>query len=417
MFRLGIRVIGALKCVRMNPRTILHVDMDAFYAAVEQRDHPEWRGRPVIVGAPPDRRGVVSAASYEARRFGVHSAMPSRTAGRLCPSGVFCPVDMPRYAAESRRIFSIFERFTPLIEPLSLDEAFLDVTGARSLFGGGPEIARRIRAAIAAETGLTASVGVAPNKFLAKLASDLRKPDALTVVPTEPAAIAAFLRPLPVSRIFGVGRTTQAQLARLGVRLIGDLQDLAPETLARRLGRRAAQDVLALAFGRDERAVEPDADRKSIGREYTFDDDCESPAEVRKMLLALGEDVGGQLRADHLTASGVRLKLRWKDFTTITRQQSLSRPFSDDITLRRAALQLLANVPMAAPVRLVGVAVFGLAGAAGAQLTLPLDDEKASARWEKLSRSVDAVRRRYGAASLVSGVSLEPPPSKPPAGA
>ncbi len=390
--------------------------MDAFYAAIEQRDHPEWRGRPVIVGAPPDQRGVVSAASYEARRFGVHSAMPSRTAGRLCPHGVFCPVDMPRYKAVSRLVFEIFESFTPLVEPLSLDEAFLDVTGARGLFGDGPEIARRIRAAIYAITGLTASVGVAPNKFLAKLASDLRKPDALTVVPTEPEAIAAFLRPLPVARIFGVGRTTQTALSRLGVCSIGDLQDQAPETLARALGRRAAREILALAFGRDEREVEPDSDRKSIGREHTFDEDCSAPAVVRRILLLLAEDVGAQLRAKGLTASGVRLKLRWENFTTITRQQALPRHFSDDITLRRTVLRLFESAPWAGPVRLVGVGVYNLSGAGGVQLALPLDDGAMQSRWEKLSRSVDDVRRRYGGSSLISGSRLAGEAAAPPAG-
>lgn len=398
----------------MNTRTILHVDMDAFYAAIEQRDHPDWRGRPVVVGSPPDRRGVVSAASYEARRFGVHSAMPSRTAGRLCPQAVFCPVDMPRYAAVSRQVFGIFQRYTPLVEPLSLDEAFLDVSGARGLFGDGPEIARRIRAAIASETHLTASVGVAPNKFLAKLASDLDKPDGLTVVPIDPAAIAAFLRPLPVSRIFGVGRTTQAALMRLGVQSIGDLQDQAPDNLARALGRGGAQEIMALAFGRDERAVEPESDRKSIGREHTFDEDCNAPAVVRRMLLLLAEEVGAQLRAKGLTASGVRLKLRWKNFNTITRQQALPRPFSDDITLRRTALLLFEAVPRSGPVRLVGIGVYNLSGSGGGQLALPLDDVASQARWEKLSRSVDDVRRRYGGDSLVTGSRLAGDAALPP---
>ena len=398
----------------MHTRTILHVDMDAFYASIEQRDHPEWRGLPVVVGAPPDRRGVVSAASYEARRFGVHSAMPSRTAGRLCPQAIFCPVDMPRYEAVSRQVFGIFDRFTPLVEPLSLDEAFLDVTGARSLFGDGPEIARRIRAAVLAETKLTASVGVAPNKFLAKLAGDLHKPDGLTVTPTEPAAIAAFLRPLPVARIFGVGRVTQTVLTRLGIRSIGDLQDHPLESLTRALGRSAAQEIMALAFGHDEREVEPASIRKSIGREYTFDEDCSSPAEVRRMLLMLVEDVGAQLRAKNMTAAGVRLKLRWKNFTTITRQQALSQSFSDDMTLRSAALSLFDAIPWAGPVRLIGVALYNLNAGNSGQLALPLDDSVTRARWEKLSRSIDDVRRRYGAGSLISGSRLDGDAASPP---
>jgi len=236
-------------------RTILHVDMDAFFTSVEQRDRPELRGRPVVVGAPGDQRGVVAAASYEARRYGIHSAMPSREARRLCPDAVFLPVDGRRYSAASRQVFAILRRFTPFLEPLSIDEGFLDVTGSAALFGSGPQIARRIKDAIARETGLSASVGVAPNKFLAKLASDLRKPDGLTVVPESPEAIAAFLAPLPVGRVWGVGTVTRGRLEAAGIRTIGDLQCAPAARLARAVGRAAADDLARLARGEDAREI------------------------------------------------------------------------------------------------------------------------------------------------------------------
>ncbi|MDA0990535.1 MAG: DNA polymerase IV, partial [Verrucomicrobia bacterium] len=208
----------------LAPRTFLHVDMDAFFAAIEQHDNPALRGKPVVVGGPADGRGVVAAASYEARGYGIHSAMPSREAKQRCPHAIFLPNNGKRYQDVSRQIFGIFDRFTPFVEALSIDEAFLDVTGVKHLFGPGPEVARQIKVAIHAETGLTASVGVAPNKFLAKLASDLEKPDGLTVVPNERPAIAAFLAPLEVGRIWGVGKVTGAKLATMGIRTIGQLQ-------------------------------------------------------------------------------------------------------------------------------------------------------------------------------------------------
>ena len=214
------------------PRVFIHVDMDAFFAAIEQRDHPEWRGKPVVVGAPPDQRGVVSTASYEAREYGIHSAMPSSEAGRRCPHAIFVPPDMVRYEQVSAQVFAIFNRHTPYVEGLSIDEAFLEVAGSRRFFGDGREIAERIRADVRRETGLTCSAGVAPNKFLAKLGSEYRKPDGLTVLPFDRAAIAAFLRPLPVTRVWGVGKVMRAAFDRAALHTIGDLQD-APEALLR----------------------------------------------------------------------------------------------------------------------------------------------------------------------------------------
>ncbi|MBQ6103728.1 MAG: DNA polymerase IV, partial [Kiritimatiellae bacterium] len=321
---------------------ILHVDMDAFFASVEQRDRPELRGKPVIVGAGPHVRGVVSTCSYEARKFGVHSAMPSREAFRLCPQGVFVPPDMDRYMEASAKVFAIFDRYTPLVQGLSCDEAFLDVSGASLLFGDPVEIARRIRADIASELSLTASVGVAPNKFLAKLASDLHKPDGLTIVPTDPEDIRAFLAPLPATRIFGVGKVLGETLRAHGVKTIGDIQKTHPSALARWCGPTAAEALHELAFGRDGRTVETEREEKSISREHTFSVDEKDPAAVRALLLDLASDVARQVRAAGKFAATAHLKLRTDDFRTVTRQRPFDRPACDDFAYRDAASALLA---------------------------------------------------------------------------
>lgn len=388
-------------------KVILHVDMDAFYASIEQRDQPKLRGRPVIVGASPDQRGVVAASSYEARRFGVYSAMPSREAGRLCPQGVFIPPDMPRYEAVSREIMTILERFTPLIEPLSLDEAFLDVTGGQRMFGSGPEIGRRIKDTILAETGLTASVGVASNKFLAKLASDLEKPDGLTVAPSGREAVLAFLAPMSVGRVWGVGEVMRVTLERAGIRTIGDLQTTSPGKLAALIGGHLAQHLLRLAWGEDARELELDTLAKSISREYTFGADCADRRRVEAVLMELLDDVGIRLREDGRHAGVLKLKLRWKDFTTFTRQVRLPRPSNDDITLREAARKLFAIQRLIRPVRLIGVGVSSLAPMER-QLTLfDLPDPAMESR-ERLSHTVDAIRRRYGAGSIGRGAAIVP---------
>lgn len=374
--------------------------MDAFYASVEQHDHPELRGKPVIVGAPPDRRGVVSAASYEARKFGVHSAMPSREAGRRCPHGIFVPVNMKRYEEISGQVFSIFERFTPFLEPLSLDEAFLDVTGARRVFGDGPAIARKIRAAISTETGLTASVGVATNKFLAKIASDFNKPDGLTVVPADPAAIRTFLAPLPVGRLWGVGKVTQAELEKRGIRTVGDVQRIALPNLERIVGKSTAGFLKELADGLDEREVETSRQEKSISRENTFDEDTEDRAEVARVLSGLVEDVGSQLRAIGRYATGVQIKLRWKGFETITRQKKLGSGVCDDFSLLVAARELFDKEKLIKPVRLIGFGVQGLTDGTAAQLTLFDDTGDSVRKQESVSRAVDAIRRKFGPSSI-----------------
>ena len=387
-------------------RTILHVDMDAFFASVEQRDRPEYKGKPVVVGAPPDQRGVVAACSYEARRFGIHSAMPSREAGRLCPHAIFLPPNMRRYAEVSRQIGKIFERFTPLVESVSIDEAFLDVTGARSLFGDGPAIARLIQKAIRDETGLTGSVGVAPNKFLAKLASDLNKPNGLTVVPDDPAGLAAFLAPLPVGRLWGVGDKTQRLLESAGIRTIGDLRRMSGERLAALVGREAARHFARLARGEDDRDVELESEEKSISREHTFPEDASDREDIRKILVDLVEDVGTRLRAAGKYAGLARLKLRWKGFQTITRQKPFPQPACDDFTLRQHAESLFENEELIKPVRLIGFGVSNLRTTPSHQLALFDAVPGAPLKRERLSRTVDEIRRKLGPDKIRRGAAL-----------
>lgn len=392
---------------------ILHVDMDAFFASVEQRDRPELRGRPVIVGAGPHERGVVSTCSYEARKFGVHSAMPSREAYRLCPQGVFVPPDMERYHAASAAVFRIFERYTPLVEGLSCDEAFLDVSGARLLFGDAVEIARRIRADIAGELRLTASVGVAPNKFLAKLASDLRKPDALVVVPEGEEEIRRFLAPLPATRIFGVGKTTAEALRAHGIKTIGDVQAAHPAHLSRWVGESAAAALKELSFGRDFRQVETGREEKSVSREHTFPEDVSDHGLVEATLLELASDVARQVRAAGRWAATGRLKLRTDDFRTITRQARFPRPSRDDIAYRESALSLFRASRPARPVRLVGFGVSGFTETrpqAAPGLFGPDPDEAAGEKRDALFAAVDGIRAKYGDA-----VSLGLPPRRAPA--
>lgn len=375
--------------------------MDAFYASIEQRDHPEYRGRPVVVGAGPNERGVVAAASYEARRFGIHSAMPSREAARRCPHAVFAPVNMPRYVEASQQIAAILYRFTPFVEPLSLDEAFLDVTGSAGLFGDGAAIGRQIKTAIRAETQLTASVGVAHNMFLAKLASDLDKPDGLTLVPDDPAAIIAFLAPLPVGRLWGVGKVTRPKLEAAGYRTLGDIQRADPALLGSLVGRDAADHFKRLACGEDDRELELDSEEKSISREYTFDTDCESRDAIRAVLMDLVDDVGRQLRKAGRYAGLARLKLRWKGFETITRQRPLASPACDDFSLRTMAEALFDAETIDQPVRLVGFGVSRLQTEPRQQLDLFADTAgPTEAKRERLNRTVDSLRERLGDATI-----------------
>ena len=376
------------------PRAIAHVDMDAFYAAVEQRDRPELRGRPVIVGADPKGRGVVSACSYEARVFGVRSAMPISRAYRLCPHGVYLPVDMDKYARVSAEIMTLLGEFSPLVEPVSVDEAFLDLTGTETLWGAPSEGVRRIKARIRELTGLTASAGLAANKFVAKVASDLEKPDGLVVVP--PGCETEFLAPLPIGRLWGVGKATAKQLDALGVVTIGQLQRLAPAVLTARLGPHGP-DLLALAFGRDDRPVEPFSPPKSMGAETTFGRDCRDVVKLEDTLRGQAERVARELRAEGLAACRVTLKLRWADFRTLTRSHT-GDPTQDGLEIYHRAALLLSRERLIQPVRLIGVSTSTLRAQAHGQL--PLLDP-ATVRREQLARAVDRITGRFGRSAIV----------------
>jgi DNA polymerase IV len=374
---------------RGRPRpTILHADLDAFYASVEVLDDPSLRGKPVIVGGSPHERGVVSAASYEARAFGVHSAMPLRTAGRRCPHGVFLPVRPDRYREVSREVMAIFRSFTPLVEPISLDEAFLDVTASRAAFGDGPTIARSIKERVRDEVGLVVSVGVAANKLCAKVASDLEKPDALVIVP--PGTEAAFLAPLPIRRLWGVGPQLGESLRDFGVTTIGQLAALDPASLRRRFGRHGPE-LQARARGEDAGRVETLHHPKSVGHEHTFMTDTADAGKLEATLLDLADSVAGRLRHHDLAAGAVQLKLRYEGFETLTRQAPLPHQTRETDPLYETGLRLLrrALVP-GRGVRLVGLTAISLTDAQ--QLTL----FGAPERSDRLTRSIDAVRERFG---------------------
>ena len=382
-------------------RTILHVDMDAFFASVEIRDNPDLIGKPVIVGSGPQKRGVVAAASYEARSFGVHSAMPSRTAYKLCPQGVFIHPNMTKYSEASKQIMAILETFTPLIQPVSIDEAFLDVTGTLNIFGDAMTIAKRIKAAIREQTGLTASVGVAPNKFLAKVGSDLKKPDGLVVITEENKV--ETLAPLPVSKIWGVGKVTEKRLHEMSIQTIGDIQRLPIEELRQRFGNNLADHLHALALGEDNREVETGDEAKSIGSEYTFDVDTADIDKIKKSLLEQCDEVGTRLRQEHLATRTVQLKLRYADFATITRRRTLEQPTQDEMLIYKIVCQLLSVEGIEGKrIRLIGVC--------GSNLVPPevqsdLFNRTAEKR-PRLSKAIDDLRGKLGPGAIKRGTSL-----------
>ena len=381
-------------------RTILHVDMDAFFTSVEQRDRPELLGKPVVVGAPADKRGVVAAASYEARKFGVHSAMPSRTAYRLCPQAVFLRGDHAKYSRESERVMAILRQFTPLVEQVSVDEAYLDVTASLRLFGDGEQIAQAIKRRIRETTGLTASVGVAPNKFLAKLASDMRKPDGLMVITD--ADKLDLLRPLPIGRIAGIGKKTEPVFHEIGIHTIGDLQRFPIDTLRVRFGV-WADEIKARALGEDDRPVEPYGEAKSISNETTFEKDVSEMKTLERTVWELADEVGRRLRAEGVRARTVQLKLRWSDFTTLTRRMTLPEATDDEGQIAEVAIQLMRReLKEPRPVRLIGVGGQNLLRSPK-QLDL-LD--RGSNRRDDLNRVADAVRARFGAKKLRRGGEL-----------
>jgi DNA polymerase-4 len=399
-------------------RTICHVDMDAFYVSVELLRRPELVGKPVVVGGT-GRRGVVAAASYEARRFGVHSALPSAVARRRCPHAVFLPGDHTRYAEVSGQVREIFDRYTPIVEPLSLDEAFLDVTGSRRLFGTGEQIARRIRHEVAAEIDLACSVGVAPNKFLAKLASVEAKPVArpdridpgLGVVVVQPGAERDFLDPLPVERLWGVGPATLERLHRIGAQCVSELAALDEAILAAALGRHQARHLLALATGLDDRPVEPDRDVKSIGHEETYATDRHTPAELDRELVRLTDAVATRLRAAGVGGRTLTLKVRFAGFTTITRSVTSSDALDlapEILAVLRPVLEVIDPTP---GVRLLGVSASNLT-VPSRQLTLD-DVESVTPDHSATTEALDAIRDRFGADSIGPASILGPSGMQP----
>ncbi len=374
-------------------RAILHLDLDAFYASVEQLDDPSLRGKPVIVGGP-SRRGVVCAASYEARRFGVRSAMPTAEARRRCPEGVFLPPRFERYGELSERVFGVYRSYTPLVEPLSLDEAFLDVTRSRSLHGSGRDIALAVKREVRTGTGLTVSAGIAECKMAAKIASDLGKPDGLVEVPE--GGVAAFLAPLPISRLWGVGKVTEAALRRLGVATIGDLARFPEAVLVDRFGSHGGH-MKALALGDDPRPVVPDEEAKSVGAEDTFDEDLRGEEALLPHLLAQSGKVARRLRTAGLRGRTVTLKLKYADFTLVTRRCTLPAATDDGTAVFEAVRADLRRADLSRPVRLTGVSVSGFGEEEPPQLGLfeaaPAPGEAKRAR---LNAALDDLAERFG---------------------
>jgi DNA polymerase IV len=383
-------------------RAILHIDMDAFYASVEEQDRPELKGKPLIVGGTGGR-GVVAAASYAVRRFGVRSAMPMREALRRCPEAIVVPPRMDRYKEISDQVFAIFREFTPVVEGLSLDEAFLDVTASQQLLGGPEQIGAEIRRRIAAQTGLTASVGIASNKLLAKIASDLNKPDGMCRI--DAGNLREILDPLPIQKLFGVGQKTLPTVLAAGIRTFGDARTASEAVLWRAFGTHG-NAMRDRAAGLDDRPVEPEREEKSISAEETFDADIRAPAELSAQLKALADRTASRLRAHKLLAGRVSVKIRRGDFTTYTRQRALAPPTQDTATVSAAAQALLngwlASQPRAA-IRLLGVGVSDLQVLLQPDLfSGPLPDAGS-----RLDSAVDGIRDRFGQ-GLLTRASLLP---------
>ncbi len=386
-------------------RCILHLDMDAFYASVEQHDQPHLRGRPVVVGGHR-RRGVVCAASYEARAFGVHSAMPMARAVQLCPQAEVLPVRMERYRQVSRRIFAIFAQFTNQIEPLSVDEAFLDVTGSRALFGSGVEIARQIRERVRIETGLVVSAGIAPNKFLAKLASEAAKPDGLKEITAE--QIDDFLLSLPVSALWGVGRTAEEKLAAYGISTVAGLRTLSLEVLRRHFGKNGAR-LYELCRGIDARPVLSDEEIKSVGHEDTFEFDLLDPLEIRRALLSLSERVASRLRRKAMQGNRVTLKVKYADFSTITKSKTLDFGISNGSAIFQEAINLIGKTDPGMPIRLLGITLSSLEPLGSGQTDL-FEDENRD-RLYRLDQAVDKLQAKYGKKGVLRGTLLKDDPT------
>lgn len=373
-------------------RTIVHADMDAFYAAVEQLDNPEYRGQPVIVGSDPENgkgRGVVSTCSYEARRFGIHSAMPISRAWKLCPHGIYVFPRMERYMEISRKIMEVFGSFSPLVEPLSLDEAFLDCSGTERLFGDEKSLGEKIKDDVRSATGLTVSVGVAANKFMAKIASDLEKPDGLTIVPR--GGEREFLAPLPIRKLWGVGPRTAEKMERVGVRLIGDLARL-EEQVARSLFGNHGETLLRLSRGEDDRPVESGHERKSISEERTFRVDREDREEIEKVFFRLADELSRRMRKAGFQGRTVQVKIRDSSFHTITRQSTVAGSISSTDPIFHEAIRLFRKSDPGGPLRLVGI---GITGLSDLQEEPDLFSYSKREKTDKMDQVLDTLKERF----------------------
>ncbi len=385
-------------------RHIIHLDMDAFYPSVEVLDNPALKGKPVIVGGSKER-GVVSSASYEARKFGIHSAQPIAKAKRLCPDGIFLPVRMSRYQEVSMQVFEIFHRFTPLVETISIDEAFLDVTDSIRLFGPPENIAKIIKQIILTETGLTISAGVAPSKFVAKIASDIDKPDGLTVI--HPDGVRDFLDPLPVKKMWGVGKVTQLLLSRLNIHTFRDVRQAPVKVLEKKIGKHGVK-IHLLAMGVDERDVIPEHDVKSIGHEQTFLQDIISLDMLQKELLALGNKTARRMRRKGLKGKTITLKVKYSDFVQITRSATLPKSTDDAVEIYSVACRLLEKTKVTKkPVRLLGISLSQLSSLGiGTQLSL-FDQDRSSQKRQRLNTVLDSLYEKFGDESILPGTLLD----------
>lgn len=384
--------------VNIQHRWILHIDMDAYFASVEQRDQPAYRNKPVIIGGISGR-GVVSTASYEARTYGIRSAMPMSEARRRCPEGIFLTPNMDKYAHVSDQIRHIFEAFSPLVEPLSMDEAFLDVTGMEYLYTDATDIARQIKARIKKELNLTASAGVATNKFLAKLASDLQKPDGLVTI--RPGEEIALLASMPVTKLWGVGRATANLLKKLQIETIEDFRRADIKMLEHHLGI-GAIELYNLAWGRDNRPVIPDREAKSIGNENTFEMDLRSLDEIKGVLLALSQKLGWRLRKAGLWGRTITVKVRFPSFRTITRSITLPSAISLDEKIYQLSCEILQKIPLHEGVRLLGITVSKLSQGSG-QLSLFDEDKERDERQEKITAVMDKLKDKFGETIIARG--------------
>ncbi|MGD8771153.1 MAG: DNA polymerase IV [Desulfobacterales bacterium] len=388
----------------LNSKHIIHLDMDAFYPSVEVMDNPALNGKPVIVGGSTER-GVVSSASYEARKFGIHSAQPMAQARRRCPNGIFLPVRMSRYKEVSKHVFEIFHHFTPLVEPVSIDEAFLDVTGSIRIFGQPENIAKMIKKTILTQTRLTVSAGVAPSKFVAKIASDIDKPDGLIVVPR--SGVREFLDPLPVKKMWGVGKMTQVTLRRLNIRSFRELRKTPVTFLEKKFGKQGV-NMHQLAMGVDERDVIPEHDVKSMGHEQTFPHDITSLDAAKKELLALGNKVARRMRRKGVAGKTVTLKVKYNDFVQITRSTTLPKRTDDGLEIYSTACRLLEKTEVAIkPIRLLGISLsqLNLLGM-GIQLSL-FDQNSSSQKRQRLNSTLDSLDEKFGDQSVLPATLLD----------